>query len=227
MSARNVRPFAAGKAQFLVVEGYSDLHFLAEFLERLGVAERAVDIYDANGMPELVGKLDALIDPGVLERATHIGIVVDGDENPGGHFRSIQTALTRLTGQTVTAPGAWTTGKPALGVFVCPDGVRNGEMEDLAWDAWKGQPDSAEKAGCVDAFLDCMNGMGERVSDLDRAKARLGATFAVLNPDDPRLGPAAQKNLIPFDHPALDGLRAFLTPLAGAARGISSTSKEM
>lgn len=226
MSKRNARPFAADKAQFIVVEGHSDLRFLAEFLEHLGVAERAVDIYESNGMPELVARLDGLIDPGVLERATHIAIVVDGDRTPESHFRLIQTALTRLTKQTVSAPGIWTTGKPALGVFVCPDGVRNGEMEDLAWEAWAGQPGNAAKAGCVEAFLDCMNGKGATVSDLDRAKARVGATFAVLHPDDPRLGPAAQQKLIPFDHPALAGLKAFLTPLAGAARGLSSTSRE-
>lgn len=190
----------------LVVEGYSDLRFLAEGLEHLGKHGR-VFIKRLGGKEELCLNLESFLTPKLLATKRAIGVALDADGEPLGTAQALEELLARLTNQKVTA-GGWTAGPPKVGLFIAPDGVSTGEIETLAWRAWSGDPRNREPKKCVEAFVTCMANAGWKAKSPD--KGLVSALLAVRNDDDPRLGPGAQADVFDFDRPEFVGLLTFL-----------------
>jgi hypothetical protein len=209
--AAKKEPWSLKKPNLLIVEGYSDLHFIAEFLEHLGNHE-TTDIYIVGGRSQFELLIPALLQPPTLAFARHIGVVLDADRSADGAFRQIQAILSCCGGVAVPSPGVWAGDCPRYGIFVCPDGNRAGELETAAWEAWAGKPENRDKTVCIEKYIACMKGAGVEGKSPD--KVRVGAMLAVHNDDDPRVGPGAQKRLFDFDSAALEPMRAFLAPLA-------------
>lgn len=191
----------------LIVEGYSDLLFYAEFLEHLG-KHGTIFIQHLNGKEDLLLKLEDFITPVLLSEKTKIGVIVDADDNPDGSFISVQNKLVQLTGQTISAVGTWTGGMPDIGLFVTPDGATNGEIETLVWRAWSANPANSAAQACIEQYRNCMAAAGLTAHSPD--KGLIGTLLAIRSDDDPRLGPGARTGIFDFDAPEFADLRDYL-----------------
>lgn len=194
----------------LVVEGYGDLTFYAEFLEHLGKYE-GVFIQDMGGRERLVAELETFIAPPLLADKTHIAVILDNDDDGPNFSDRLKSKLDALTRRSL-AEGQWTEGYPdaKVGFFVAPAPGVVGEIEDLVWQSVANDPARAAEAQCVENYLSCMKA-GATVENRRIAKRKLGSWLAVHNEDDPRLGPAARDRKIDFDAPALARLKTFLS----------------
>lgn len=204
MAAPNLKDFD----RVLIVEGYSDLLFFAEFFEAIGKPS-SVFIKQFGGKSDLVEKLEAFINPQLLKEKTRIGLVVDADISAEGTFISLQTRLTKLTGQMVPASGQWSGGTPDIGIFVTPDNAGQGEIETLVWHAWAADDANQEAKTCIRSYERDMKAAGFEAQSPD--KGRIGVLLAIRNDDDPRLGPGARANVFDFTRPEFEALRAFLS----------------
>jgi hypothetical protein len=200
----------------LVVEGYDDLLFYAEVLEKLGNYDDKVFIKQMGGKSNLTSasgpddyglKLDTYLWLPRLANKRVIGVIADADDSGAGTVRSLEQRLTTITKQDVKV-GTWTAGPPRIGLFVVPGGDRAGEIESLVWEAWSNDPANAATRACIDGFLGCMKAAGHEAHSPDRG--RLGALLAVRNDEDPRLGPGARAHVFDFERPELAALVAFL-----------------
>ncbi|MCX6968159.1 MAG: hypothetical protein NTZ46_10365 [Verrucomicrobia bacterium] len=192
----------------LIVEGYGDLLFYAEMLESLG-KHKAVFIQKFNGKTDLCAQLEVFITPQLLAEKTHIGVVVDADENPDGTFSSIQAAIAKAANQKVPNAGTWTDGNPRIGIFIAPDPANKGEIETLVWRAWSADRANDAAKGHIDTYASSMRAAGFEAKS--REKGLIGALLAIRNDDDPRLGPGARTNVFDLEHTEFAELRAFLS----------------
>ncbi len=195
----------------LIVEGYSDLTFYAEFLEVLG-KYAGVFIQDMGGRESLMVELETFITPALVASKSHIAIALDADDDAGNTFAArVKTKLDILTGCDLKE-GEWTKAPNEganIGFFVAPAPGVVGEIEDLIWQTFREDTAQADAVRCVDQFIACMNA-GPTETNQRIAKRKLGSLLAVRHEDDPRLGPAARSGKINFDAPPLRRLRAFL-----------------
>ena len=204
------KPKIEGYNKVLVVEGYSDLRFYAEFLEYLGKANQ-VFIEDMQGRSRLETQLKTLLTKKLLAEKTHIAVIVDADDDGASTADGLANQLKTITGRDLTE-GAWSLGEPKLGFFVAPTPGVIGEIEDLVWQAWAADPMNAQAVPCVEQFIACMAQSSPSTTPQRIAKRRLGSMLAIRHEDDPRLGPAAQaRHIINFDAPEFSRLRDFLS----------------
>lgn len=201
-------PREADCDKLLIVEGYSDLLFCAEFLEHLGRLDQ-VFIKVFGGKAEILKRktLETELSPKVLGGKSAIGILVDGDADPTKTAARLEELFSTIAGQTVSE-GVWSRGIPRLGFFVAPAPGNSGELETLVWDVWSANPANADAKDSVVEHLERMAAAGWPPRSPD--KARIGAFLAAAHDEDPRLGPGARENLFDFDDPGFDRLRRFL-----------------
>lgn len=191
----------------LVVEGYGDLLFYAEVLEELDRHE-AVFIKELGGNFGIKAKLEALVNPGLLNSKSAIAFIFDADTTPEATRNSREQLLSELTGQAV-ADARWTGGKPNIGLFIVPGGNQVGEIETLVWNSWANDEANAQQKQCIEGYVTCMQGAG--VQAHSEAKGLVGALLAIKYDDDPRLGPGARNNVFDLTRPELLPLRTFLS----------------
>ena len=208
-----------GSPRLLIVEGYSDLRFYAEYLEHLGRYGDDVFIEDLKGGKNLSAKLRVLLRPDFLlsERKTKIGIIVDADITPArsqtsaaaAKIDSVRNILHEITGRRIDH-GLWDEreGQCKMGFFVAPDGQSDGEVETLVWKAWASDPKNSATRQCIQNYVACMKSTGLEAKSPD--KGLIHSFTAIANDEDPRLGPTAQTGKFDFNRPEFDPLRNFL-----------------
>jgi 5S rRNA maturation endonuclease (ribonuclease M5) len=191
----------------LIVEGKTDLYFLAEFIE--DIEQPPFGIKDVGGKSLFETNLETLLRPDLLASKECIGVIVDADGNGQATAKKFARLLSTITGQDVRE-GEWTCGKPSIGLLVVPAPTEQGEIEDVIWNAWQADPKNAAARGCIENYVTCM---AEKAGTQAHSpvKGRLGALLALCNDDDPRIGPAAQANCFDFRHPGFDRMRSFLS----------------
>ncbi len=190
----------------LVVEGYSDLLFYAEVLEKVG-KHGQVFIKALGGKSDLKNKLETLVTPSLLTKAA-LGFIVDADHDPSQTRQSLEQLLSRLAQQTVV-DGKWTDGTPKVGLFVVPGGSAKGEIETLVWTSWANDPANGAQKQCVESYVKCMGSADVHAHSTD--KGLIGALLALRSDEDSRLGPGARDNVFDLGRPELEPLRAFLS----------------
>jgi hypothetical protein len=204
-------------AHVLIVEGYSDLLFFAEFLESLQ-KHNSVYIKHFNGRSDLIAKLETFLTPQLRSEKQMIGVIVDGDENPAGTFEGLQKKLQELTGKQVPHSGGWSAGSPTVGLFVAPNTAHPGEIETLVWRAWAASTANAAAKSCVEAYVKCM-ATSAKLAPKSPDKGLISALLAICNDEDPRLGPGARAGIFDFTHREFDSLRVFLDAFSQPAGG--------
>ena len=192
----------------LVVEGYSDQLFYLAALKKLG-KEGLVFVKEFGGKQNLRLKLETFVTAQLLADKTHIAVIVDADEEPDGTIVSLRTRLTEITKQEIAAHGQWTAGSPRIGFFVAPDAATPGEIETLVWRAWSADPNHAIEKAHIEEYIANMKEAGRSARSPD--KGLVGAMLAVLNDEDPRLGPGAREGIFDFTHPEFATLSEFLS----------------
>lgn len=202
------KPNEATCDRILIVEGYSDLLFFAEFLKHLKKSD-GVFIKPFKGKNNILNRnfLEVELAPDVLTKKKSIGIVIDADENPEGTIQSLTDSLKAILDRDV-AEGEWSNGEPRVGFFVTPDGTSPGEIETLVWDVWSEKQEHSAGKESVLTHLLRMEAAGWPAKSPD--KARIGAFLAAAFDDDPRLGAGAREGLFDFDAAGYARLRKFL-----------------
>ena len=190
----------------LLVEGRDEELFFGALLRELGIND--VQVQNCRGKDNLsIVLLEIAQDPDI-HLINSIGIVRDADLSANGAFQSVQSALRRSNLPVPTRMLQSTAGNPSLSVFIMPDNASNGALEQLCLSALVDDP----AMPCVEDFLKCIS---DRVFEppRDQQKARIHAFLASREDPELRLGEAAQRGYIDWNHPAFAQLSRFLQSL--------------
>ena len=190
----------------LLVEGRDEELFFGALLRELGIND--VQVQNCRGKDNLSIVLWEIAQDPDIHLINSIGIVRDADLSANGAFQSVQSALRRSNLPVPTRMLQSTAGNPSLSVFIMPDNASNGALEQLCLSALVDDP----AMPCVEDFLKCI---GDRVSEppRDQQKARIHAFLASREDPELRLGEAAQRGYIDWNHPAFAQLSRFLQSL--------------
>ena len=201
-----LRPTAIRNPIQLLVEGKDALNWFEALAGHLSLD---IQVQNFGGVTEFRRFLRAFTKMPGFARVTSIGVVRDAEESAADAFKSVRGALDHSglpvpTGTDVTADG-----RPGVTVHILPDGRSSGMLESLLSESVRDTP----VGGCIEEFLGC----AERVAACEIGRPQKAFVHAFLSTrPDPHVsvGVAARKGYWDFGHPALDGVRSFLSSLA-------------
>jgi hypothetical protein len=139
-----------------------------------------------------------------------IGVTRDADNDSHGAFQSVSGFLTASNLPAPASGGHLSdaeAGTPRAGIYILPDCVNAGMLEDLCLEAVS--DDLA--TSCVNEFLDCVVRAGRTPGNLSKARVHAWLSSQVV--PDRRLGEAARAGMWPWDSPTFDALKEFLLKL--------------
>ena len=207
------------KTKLLLGEGKDEELFFRAMLKHLGRED--VQVLSAGGKTGLSAALGVLMSDPKWPDVESLLIVRDADFSDdrsresaaSSAWKSVTNEL-RKRGLPVPDNHGQLAGRgeavaPAalrVGIFILPDGVSDGMLEDLCLDAVSGDPVKP----CLDAYLRCVEEkQGAIVRNL-LPKARAHAFLASRSTPDKRVGEAAQAGYWPWEAPAFAPLLAFV-----------------
>lgn len=125
------RPSVSSR-KLLIVEGINDKHVVIHICERQGIIPQFA-IHNADGISELL----MAISPQITARGRKVlGIIADSDECVERRWQAIRGRLLKEDIKLPQSPCqngtiVNTNGKPRVGVWLMPDNVNPGELEDF------------------------------------------------------------------------------------------------
>lgn len=194
--------------KLLLVEGRDEENLFEAFLRHLGIS--GIRILSYRGKNNLQNRLEVYVDTPGFGQVQSIGIVRDADDSAQSALQSVQSSLRNVnlpSPQTFLTPAG---DSPRVSVFIMPDNASGGALERLCLSALADDP----AMPCVEDFLRCVNdNVPAGPKDQDQDKAKIHAFLASREDPALRLGESAQRNYIPFNHPAFTDLARFLSSL--------------
>ena len=190
-------PSAINASRLLLGEGVEERYFFAAMLKHLQIADVAIESYD--GKDKLGAYLKALRNRSGFAQVTTLAILRDADDDPKAAEASVKGAVARAQfPETVD-----------VRILILPGGGQLGALENLCLAPLRG----SRIENCIETYLLCATEATgvTHTSTTDKAKARIHAWLAAQSSPELRLGHAAQKGFLPWDSPAFDGLKQFLT----------------
>lgn len=143
----------------LFVEGYSDLTFYAELMERVGLINQCfIQDLGGKGRGKLRDEATLLLTPTNLARISAVGVLLDADDSAAAAFSLAQAVLKQAVGVDFPRVGEWVhevNSTARFGVFIVGGTGIQVEVESLAWAAWCGKPENGALGGCVEDFIKC------------------------------------------------------------------------
>ena len=135
MTTPGMGPFT----RLLVVEGTSDLHAVFHLCRTVSPGLEAIfERLTASGFQGVLGTVPVYVNQ---EGMLAVGFVVDADDTPDGHWGQVinEIAIANNEIQLPQAPDSDGTiipedpaiGSPRIGIWVMPDNVSTGELEDF------------------------------------------------------------------------------------------------
>jgi hypothetical protein len=197
------------KNKLLLDEGKDEIAVFNALLKHLNIQDIQVEDYGGKGkLPSVIGSLP--LRPNFLNIVS-LGITRDADNSAMSAFTSICDSLTRNGLSAPQASGTILSGKPNIGIMIMPDGVKAGMLEDLCLAAL--QDESVQLY--INEYIDCVKKINDPYSTnpLIESKARIHIWLSAQKKPDLRLGEAAQKGYLNWDHQAFDSLKQFLRSL--------------
>ena len=191
----------------LLVEGRDEEEFFREFLKFLNI--ELIQVQGYGGRDNLGNFLRNLVDVVGFEGVESIGVVQDADQSAQSSLESVKSRLQNANlpvPQTYLVPSS---GSPATFIFVMPNNSSRGALEHLCAEAWSDDP----AMHCVDEFIECLKNVDSSPSENRLGKAHAHAFLASRNEPDVRLGIAAARGYIPWNHPSFSPLAQFLQSL--------------
>ena len=197
-------------AKQLVVEGVDEEYLLRVLLKSLGLD--GVQVQPMGGVGNLHPFVKALASTSGFHGVSALGVIRDADNDPAGAFESVCHALKKAA---LPAPGKCLEihgESPRVGVMLMPNDEEEGALEDLLLKSVEERPE----AECVDAYFECLRKRGASV-ERHESKRRVQAYIASHDgPSHVRLpGEAASASVWPWDSPAFNEVKGFLTSLFG------------
>ena len=197
---------AITKPKLLLVEGRDELNFFNALIAYLQLQGIEVRIYE--GKSNLRIALQTL--PGSLDfgNVESVGIIRDADDDARAAFQSVCGSLSNANLPVPNAPLLMTAGQPQVAVMIMPPGANTGMLEDLCLSAFQDDP----AMPCVDQYFRCIE---SQMGSLPRneSKARVHAFLASRERPELRLGEAALGGYLPWDSPAFEPIKKFISQL--------------
>ncbi len=194
-------------SKVLLVEGRDAFEFFKAMLRHLGLLSE-IEIRNFGGVDELADYLDALmITPG-FSGVTSLGIVRDAETDADSAFRSVCSALMKSGYRVPSQPTTVVDGSPNVSVFILPDCVNPGMIENLCLQAVADDPAWL----CVEQYFQCLQAQGVDLPG-NIPKARLYTFLASRPRPGLRLGQAAHRGYWQWDSLVFDPLKDFLNAL--------------
>ena len=202
------------KPCLLIVEGNDDKCFFEALLSYLSSSSglqsisQSFDIYNLNGKDRLNDVLKTIKQTPGFNSVKALGIVRDSNSHPAQTFQSIQDAL-KSAGFSYPKKEMEMVGEePKISIKLIPGINQTGMLEDLCLSSVRADP----AINCVDSYFDCLKERKIIISK-DKSKAKSQA-FLASRPRSPRdIGIAAKRSVWPFESPAFEEIRHFLTNL--------------
>ncbi|MFC2146764.1 DUF3226 domain-containing protein [Acidobacteriota bacterium] len=201
-------PESIKKKKLLLVEGKDEKIFFEELFKHM-TKEDIVEVHDVAGKDNFKKDMPTfVITPGFNDVET-IAIVRDADDSCTSAFQSVEGVLKENSFLPPERPGEFSQGNPKMGVFIMPDNINPGMLENLCLETVK------EKEGmeCVNRFIDCANQLENPPKNRDIAKAKVQAFLAIMPGVFDMVGLGAKKGYWDFDSAALKPLKNFLSEL--------------
>jgi hypothetical protein len=198
----------ASEQRFLLLgEGEEEVRVFKAIFKHLGRTDIKIEHY--GGKEKLHGVLKALPLRPDFRQFTSIIITRDADNNPSGAFDSVCSGLRKANLPIPTKHGEVCMSNPKIGVFVLPDGTRQGMLEDLFWDVVVDRPEIS----CIDSLFSCLKSSNIQEPS-NMSKAKMNVWLAIQHTSDKRLGEAALSGYFPLNHPSLQAFIQFIQSLA-------------
>ena len=178
----------------LLVEGQDDKHVVRQLRLRSG-AMPSFDIKHKGGIDELLKSIGPEIK---VSGRKAVGILVDANDNPGNRWKAIRRRLQKQGFQPPASPhptGTILSGRPRIGIWLCPDNERPGELEDFV-EAMIPQGDSVWPRS--QAYIDDIPESVRRFREDKALKAKLYAWLATRETPQ-RMGTAIQAQELDID----------------------------
>ena len=183
----------------VLVEGRDAEEFFKALLDALSL-QRHVQVQDYGGISQLRPFLKGLVAaPGFDDLVRCVAVVRDAERRAGAALQSVCDALRMVSLAVPEQAGQYADGPPRTGVFIFPDGVSPGMLEDLCLKAV--EDDCATE--CVNEYFGCLS-TREVPPSKNLQKARLQAFLASRERPGLLLGQAAHAGYFPW------GSKAFL-----------------
>ena len=191
----------------LLVEGRDEELLLNRLIRHLHIEDLQVQNYQ--GKNNLGNFLQDMVVVVGFNSVQTMGIVQDADECAHSALQSIQSHLQNANLPVPTTFLVPTESTPITSIFVVPDNSGGGALEHLCLSALAEDP----AMPCVDEFITCIEKAGCSTPENRKDKARIHAFLASRQDPELRLGEAAQRGYIPWNHPAFAQLAQFLQSL--------------
>lgn len=205
-------PINIHKPKVLLGEGRDEEMFFDALLHHMHIQD--VQVIEYGGKHKLGSTLKTLVPRFLAAQVQSIVVTRDVDLDDISAAHALATVQRSLAANDLPAPpphGQFNQGTPKVGIWLMPDGVSIGMLEDLCFASVGADPAIA----CVNDFFTCVQATANRQPRL-LPKARIHAWLASLgtkpgqlDPDN-RLGNAAKQGHWPFQAPAFTSLKAFL-----------------
>jgi len=194
-------------SKLLLVEGVDDFEFFLNLLRFLQM-DKQLEIRNFDGVDRLSSYLKTLPAVSGFAQVEAVGIGRDADDNPAAAFQSVCAALKNNQMPVPRRLMSSSEGYPCISIFVRPNCADAGMLEMLCLASVSEETDRFD---CVEQFLECVDhtvGLPK-----NRKKARLHAYLATRQWPDLSFKQASSAGYWPWDHPAFDQIKAFLSAL--------------
>lgn len=223
-----MRNISISKPKLLLGEGEDESQFLSALVAHMAIDD--IQVIQYGGKSRMEAGLKGIVDLSNFDSVVSLGITRDADhfanplnllarQNNSNEVQATFNAICdilrnpkiNLPVPTTPRVKAFVGGKPAIQIFIFPDCERAGMLEDLCLATLEAMTEQ----NCIENYFSCIHQVTKRIHPTHKiAKAHLHAWLAAQEePDLARLGIAATKGYLDFNHPAFDQLKAFIQAL--------------
>ena len=139
--------------RLLLVEGRDEVNLFRGLIRDCFDDDPGIQVIDAGGKDKFSRNLRAIQTAAMAAPALQsIGVVRDADADASAAFDSVCDGIRSANYEPPMSHGEFSTGRPAIGVFIVPDGTEPGAIETLCRRSRQGNLTAA----CVDEYLKCL-----------------------------------------------------------------------
>ena len=201
--------FSIEKPALLIGEGREEELFFCAMVNHLGLSS-SIQVTQYGGKNNLQGFLAGLKAQTTFSKLSALGITRDADQDHVAALNSVKTAV-----QNSQLPNTL-----HVGTYILPKKDTSGALEALVIEAVSTYPNWP----CVEQFMACVSENDQAsLSPTEMDKRRIHAWLSTLSDPELRLGLAAKKKFIPFDHVAFSPITQFIQSLLTAVETRSTT----
>lgn len=193
--------------KILAVEGQDEWYFFKNMLEKhLKITDvQLIDIGGESNFEKELATISVLPDFTSVKKT---GFVRDADNDVQKAFEKICKAIKdKLDLPAPETMNNFTNNKPQIGVFVMPNNIDGGMLEDLCLQSVKNDP----VIPCLDAFISCVKSkLPTNKHPKNWSKTQTQIFLATRKEIKSSVGFGAEKDHWKFDDPCFDALKQFL-----------------